>query len=427
MDIFILFASLLVLLLLGVPVTFAMGLAAVFFLFVSDQLHLIVMLPMRMVVGLEHYGLMAIPMFYFAGAVMTAGGLTTRLLDFARVLIGRVPGSLSKVNIAGSMFFAGVSGSCTADTSAIGSVLIPAMKKDGYSGAYAAAVTAASSTIGHIIPPSIVMILIGVMVELPIGPLFLAGAIPGFLLGFALMAISLWLSITRGFPRAERFATGGEIFRATARSLPALAMPVIVVAGILLGVVTVTETGVIAFVYALIVTLFYRELSLREIWSLLVQSSQGAGTLLILIAPASFFSWVVLTTGMGKDLVDLITSFTTNPHLVMLLLIVFLLVIGCALDTVGMIFIFVPVLFPLVEAVGINPLHFAPVFVLCLGIALLTPPVGIILFMVTNMSEAPLVEVIREVTPFFIAQLVVLGLVAYVPFLSTWLPGLMSN
>ena len=427
MDIFILFSSLLFLMLLGMPVTFSMGIAAVFFLAVTDQFNFAVMLPIRMVTGLEHYGLMAIPMFYFAGAVMTAGGLTARLLDFARVLIGRVPGSLSKVNIAGSMFFAGVSGSCTADTSAIGSVLIPAMKKEGYSGAYAAAVTAASSTIGHIIPPSIVMILIGVLMELPIGPLFLAGAIPGFLLGFALMAISFWLSITRNYPRAPKMASAAEMVRATVRGLLALAMPVMVVGSILMGIVTVTETGVIAFVYALVVSMFYREMSLRETWNLIVETSQGAGTLLILIAPASFFSWVVLTTGMGHQLVELITSITTNPHLVMLLVIVFLLIIGCALDTVGMIFIFVPVLFPLIQAVGIDPLHFAPVFVLCLGIALLTPPVGVILFMVTNMSGSPLTEVIREIIPFFFAQLAVLALVAYVPFLSTWLPSLAAN
>lgn len=427
MDVFTLFSVLLLLMLIGVPVTFSMGMSALFYLWVSDQFHLAALIPLQMVSGLEHYGLMAIPMFYFAGAVMTAGGLTNRLLDFARVLIGRVPGSLSKVNIMGSMFFAGVSGSCTADTSAIGSVLIPAMKKEGYSPAYAAAVTAASSTIGHIIPPSIVMIIIGVMMELPIGPLFLAGAIPGVLLGIGLMAVSWWLSVARNYPRSERLATGGEIAKATIRSLSALAMPVIVVGGILLGVVTVTETGVIAFLYAALVSIFYREMSLKGFRDLIVQSSQGAGTLLILIAPASFFSWVVVTTGMGQDLVDVITSITVNPQMVMFLVIVFLLLIGCALDTVGMIFIFVPVLFPLIEAVGIDPLHFAPVFTLCLGIALLTPPVGIILFMVSNMSNAPLTEVIREIAPFFIVQLVVLGLVAYVPFLSTWLPGLASN
>ena len=423
MDIFILFSSLLVLMLVGVPVTFSMGMAAAFYLLVTDQLDMIVMLPQQMVVGLEHYGLMAIPLFYLAGAIMTSGGLTARLLDFSRVLIGRVPGSLSMVNVTGSMFFAGVSGSCVADTSAIGSVLIPAMKKEGYSAAYAAAVTGASSTIGHIIPPSIAMIVIGVMTEVPIGSLFLAGAIPGLLLGAGLMGLSLWLSIARNYPRAPRRSTVREIAQATLSGLSALAMPVIVVGGILFGVVTVTETGVLACLYALLVSMSYRELTLKSTWEFFVSTSQGAGNLLILLAPASFFSWVVLNTGMGDQLVDLIGSISTHPETVMFLIILFLLIIGCGLDTLGMIFIFVPVLFPAVESVGIDPLHFAPVFVLCLGIALLTPPVGIILFMVTNMSGAPLTAVIRESLPFFLIQIAVLALVAYLPFLSTWLPG----
>lgn len=427
MDIALLFGTLLALMLLGVSVSFSMGIAAAFFLFVTDQYFLVQMLPQQMVVGLEHYGLMAIPMFFLAGSIMTAGGMTDRLLNFSRVLIGHLPGSLSMVNVAGSMFFAGVSGSSTADTSAIGSVMIPAMKKEGYSAAYAAAVTGASSTIGHIIPPSIAMIVIGVMTETPIGPLFLAGAVPGLLLGFGLLGVSLWLSIKRGYPRSERRSTPREIMDATVSGFSALAMPAIVIGGILLGVVTVTETGVLACIYAIIVSIFYREMSLNMAMKSLIETCKSAGNLLFLIAPASFFSFTVLTTGMGRELVDTITSLTTNPVAVMTLMILFLLVIGCALDTIGMIFIFVPVLFPLAEAVGISPLHFAPVFVLCLGVALLTPPVGIILFMVTNMSGAPLTEVIKEVAPFFVVQIVVLALVAFVPVFATWLPGLMIN
>ncbi len=427
MDIALLFGTLIILMMLGVSVSFSMGIAATFFLFVTDQFFLVTMLPQQMVVGLEHYGLMAIPMFFFAGAIMTAGGLTARLLNFSRVLIGHLPGSLSKVNIAASMFFAGVSGSSTADTSAIGSVMIPAMKKEGYSAAYAAAVTGASSTIGHIIPPSIAMIVIGVMTETPIGPLFLAGAMPGVLLGVGLLAVSYYLSVKREYPRSERRSTLPEIAEATLSGLSALAMPAIVVGGILLGIVTVTETGVLACIYALIVSVAYREMTIDAAKDALLDTCKSAGNLLFLIAPASFFSFVVLTTGMGKELVETITSITTNRYAVMLLMVLFLLIIGCALDTIGMIFIFVPVLFPLAEAVGISPLHFAPVFVLCLGVALLTPPVGIILFMVTNMSGAPLTEVIKEVGPFFAVQLVVLALVAFVPLISMWLPGLMMQ
>ncbi len=427
MDVAILFASLIGLMMLGMSVTFAMGIAATFYLLVTGQFGMLAVLPQQMVVGLEHYGLMAIPMFFLAGAIMTSGGMTARLLHFSRVLIGRVPGSLSLVNVTGSMFFAGVSGSCVADTSAIGSVLIPAMKKEGYPAAFAAAVTGASSTIGHIIPPSIAMIVIGVMMEVSIGALFLAGAIPGLLLGCGLILVSLWLSIVRGYPRAERRSTAREIVQATISGLSALAMPVIVVGGILGGVVTVTETGVLACVYALLVSLSYRELTWKNVRDLMVSTSQGAGNLLILLAPASFFSWVVLNTGMGAQLLELISAITSDPQGVMLLIILFLLIIGCALDTLGMIFIFVPILFPAVEAVGIDPLHFAPVFVLCLGIALLTPPVGIILFMVTNMSKAPLTQVIREMMPFFLVQIVVLALVAFIPALSVWLPEVALN
>ena len=425
MDLLILFGSLFILMLLGVSVTFSMGIAASFYLLVTDQLDLLIMLPQQMVVGLEHYGLMAIPMFYLAGAFMTAGGLTGRLLHFSRILIGHVPGSLSMVNVAASMFFAGVSGSCTADTSAIGSVLIPAMKKEGYSGGYSAAVTGASSTIGHIIPPSIPMIVIGIMQELPIGPLFLAGAIPGLLLGFSLMGLSLVLSIRRNYPRTPAKASFKEIIKATLEGLAALAMPAIVVGGILLGLVTVTETGVLAFAYAVLLSIFYREITLGNSWEVFVTTSKSAGSLLILLAPASFFSWVVLNTGMGGQVVELITSITTNRYAVITLIVVFMLIIGCGLDTLAMVFIFVPVLFPAAAAVGIDPFHFAAVFVLCLGIALLTPPIGIILFMVTDISKAPLTKVIKETIPFFFIQLLVLALVTYLPLLSTWLPGLL--
>jgi len=424
MDIIILFGSLLCLMLLGFSVTFSMGLAATLYLLITDQLHLLIMLPQQMVVGLEHYGLMAIPMFYLAGAFMTAGGLTARLLHFSRVVIGRVPGSLSMVNVVASMFFAGVSGSCTADTSAIGSVLIPAMKKEGYSGSYSAAVTGASSTIGHIIPPSIPMILIGVLQELPIGPLFLAGALPGLLLGFSLMALSLVISIRRDYPREERRASLREIWQATLEGMAALAMPVIVVGGILLGLVTVTETGVLAFAYAVTLSFAYREMTISSAWMVLKNTAKNVGNLLILLAPASFFSWMVLTTGMGEQMIDLITSISSNRYAVLSMIAVFMLIVGCGLDTLAMIFIFVPVLLPTAEAVGISPYHFSAVFVLCLGIALLTPPVGIILFMVTDLSRSTLVSVIKDTFPFFVIQLAVLALVIYLPLLSTWLPDL---
>jgi len=262
----------------------------------------------------------------------------------------------------------GVSGSCVADTSAIGSVLIPAMKKDGYPAAYSAAVTGATSTIGHIIPPSIPMILIGGLVELPIGNLFLAGAIPGILLGLSMLAYCYFVGIKRKYPKTEKREKFGELLRET---------------------------------------------------------SQSVSNLLMIIATAGFFGWVMVNTGVGDQLVNLILSISTNKFVVLTLLIIFLLAIGCVLDVLAMIFIFIPVMIPLVEKVGIDPFHFSAVFVLALGIALLTPPMGLILYLVKDMADASLADVLKETFPFLIVQFAVLLLVAYVPVLSTWLPSLL--
>jgi tripartite ATP-independent transporter DctM subunit len=353
--------------------------------------------------------------------------VTARLLRFSKVLVGHVTGSLSLINVIASMFFAGVSGSCAADTSAIGSVLIPAMKKEGYSAEYSAAVTGASSTIGHIIPPSIPMIMIGVMQEMPIGGLFLAGAIPGLLLGFMLMGLSYLISVKRDYPREMTRSSLKEMIRAGLDGFLVLMMPVVVVGGIVFGVVTVTETGVLACAYALLLSFAYREMTLSTALRMIKETALGIGNLLLILAAASFFSWVVMNTGVGTQLVDLVTSISTNKYIVLTLLVFFLLIIGCALDVLATILIFVPVLFPLAEQVGIDPYHFAAVFVLCMGIALLTPPVGLILYMVTDMSGSTLVRVIKESIAFFGAQLLVLALVSYVPILTTWLPALAAK
>ena len=368
---------------------------------------------------------MAIPFFYLAGSIMVAGGLTQRLIDFSRTIIGHVTGSLSLINVLASMVFAGVSGSCVADTSAIGSVLIPAMKKDGYPSAYAAAVTGATSTIGHIIPPSIPMILIGVLVELPIGKLFLAGAIPGILLGGAMLIYCYIIGIKRGYPRTEKRATVKEMIRAFFEGILVLVMPAIVVGGVVFGIVTVTETGILTVLYALFLSVIYKEFSLTKFADLLRETAQSVGNLLMIIATAGFFGWVMVNTGVGDKLVDLILSISTNKFAVLTLLMVFLLLIGCVLDVLAMIFIFTPVMIPLVQKVGIDPFHFSAVFVLALGIALLTPPMGLILYLVKEMSESSLSDVLRETLPLLIVQFAVLLLVAYVPWLSTWLPSLL--
>jgi tripartite ATP-independent transporter DctM subunit len=427
MDLLILFGTLLVLMLLGLSITFSMGLSALIYLLVSGQIDMLVMIPNRMVLALDSYGLMAIPFFYFAGSLMLVGGLTQRLVAFSRVIIGHVTGGLSMVNVVASMIFAGVSGSCVSDASAIGGVLIPAMKKDGYPSDFSAALTGAAATIGHIIPPSIPMILIGVMQEMPIGKLFLAGAIPGFLLGFSLMGAAYIISRRRNYPKEERRSTFREMGRAFLDGFLVLIMPAIVVGGIVFGVVTVTETGVLACIYALILGLFYRETRWGNFWNMVKETTRGVANLLIVLASAGFFGYVVLNTGVGGKLVDLILSISSDKYVVLTLLVSFLLIIGCGLDVIAMIFIFVPVMLPLVEKVGLDPYHFSAVFVLTLGIALLTPPVGVLLYLVSDMAESPLVRVIKELFPFILVEIGVLVVVTYIPILSTWLPSLLSK
>ena len=427
MDLFLLFGGLVALMFLGIPITFAMGLSALFYLFVSNQMEMLIMIPNRMVLALDSYGLMAIPFFYLAGSLMLIGGLTQRLVAFSRVIIGHVTGGLSLVNVVASMIFAGVSGSCVSDASAIGGVLIPAMKKDRYPAGFAAALTGAAATCGHIIPPSIPMILIGVMQELPIGKLFLAGAIPGLLLGFSLMGTAYVISRRRNYPKEERRATFGEMGRAFIDGFLTLIMPVIVVGGIVFGVVTITETGVLACLYALILGFFYREIRPGKFWAMAKDTSKGVANLLIILASAGFFGYVVMNTGVGEKLVELILSISTDKYMVLTMLVIFLLVVGCGLDVIAIIFIFVPVMYPLVDKVGLDPYHYSAVFVLALGIALLTPPVGVLLFLVADMSEAPLVQVMRELIPFILVEVAVLLLVTYVPVLSTWLPALLSK
>ena len=425
MDLILLFGVFLLLLFIGLPISLSMGISAFIFLLVTGQHHMLIQLPNRMVLASEHYGLMAIPFFYLAGSIMVAGGLTQRLIDFSRTIIGHVTGSLSLINVIASMVFAGVSGSCVADTSAIGSVLIPAMKKDGYPSAYAAAVTGATSTIGHIIPPSIPMILIGVLVELPIGNLFLAGAIPGILLGVSMLLYCYIIAKKRGYPRTEKRATVKAMIRAFFEGILVLVTPGIVVGGVVFGIVTVTETGILTVLYALFLSILYKEFSLAKFAELIRETAQAVSNLLMIIATAGFFGWVMVNTGVGDNLVDLILSISTNKFVVLTLLIVFLLVIGCVLDVLAMVFIFTPVMIPLVQEVGIDPFHFSAVFVLALGIALLTPPMGLILYLVKEMSESSLSDVLRETFPLLVVQFAVLLLVAYVPVLSTWLPGLL--
>ncbi|MBM4339350.1 MAG: TRAP transporter large permease [Deltaproteobacteria bacterium] len=417
----ILLAPMLILMGLGLEIFLAMGITCLVFALLFD-LPLMV-LPQSYVRGLAVYDLLALPFYFLAGDLMNEGGITARLVRFAEALIGHVRGGLSHVTIISSMIFAGVSGSAVADASAIGSVLIPTMKKNGYPAPYVAALTAASATIGPIIPPSIPMVVYGLLTQVSIGKLFLAGAIPGILMGVYLLVVSFHISYRRNYPANPR-ATFKQLLRSFIDAAPALMMPAIILGGIIIGIVTPTEAGAIAVVYGLLVGCFvYREINVKDLPRIFGQTMVNTATIMIIIATTGLFCWVIANMGLGSVLVKLFQSISTNKWVILSIINLFFLFWGCFLDPVTAMLILVPILIPLVQELGIDLVHFGLVVVLNLMIGLVTPPVGILLYLSSSMANVKLGEMLKELVPFLIALFLVLAMSTYIPFIVMWLPN----
>jgi len=409
---------------LGLPVFISMGLASVVFCTIFWESSSFTTIAAQMVEFLNNFVFLCVPFFILAGDLMNAGGITKRLVVFSTAMVGHIRGGLSHVNIIVSMVFSGVSGSAVADTSAVGSVLIPAMKEDGYPASYSAAVTAASSTIGPVIPPSIPMVIYGMLTEQSIGRLFLAGAVPGLIMGFYLLIASYIISKKRKFPARPR-----ADFRLRLKSFVdaafALCMPLIIVGGIVSGVVTPTEAGVLAVAYAFIVgLLIYRELKLKDLLHIFSKSMLSSAYIMAIIASAGIFSHLVAEMRAGEVLLHFFTSISQSKWVILCILNIFFLVWGCILEPMTALVVVVPMLMPLIKSVGIDPIHFGVVIVLNLMIALFTPPVGIVLYLATALSKERLQLVVRETPPFLIALLFALICVTFIPGLSLWLPNL---
>ena len=412
----------LILMFMGFPIFLAMGVACFFFVLIFDLPTMI--LAKSYVTGLASYDFLALPFYFLAGDLMGGGGITQRLVKFAQGFIGHIKGGLSHVTIIAEMIFSGVSGSAAGDASAIGSVLIPAMKKSGYPAAYVAALNASTSTLGPIIPPSIPMVIYGLIAHVSVGKLFLAGAVPGIIMGGYLLAVSFILSYRRGYPATKR-ATLREIFHITVNAFPAIIMPVIILGGIVTGIVTPTEAGVIAVVYGLLAgSLLYRQLKLRELPRIFGEAMVNSATILILIATTGLFCWIIANMGVGDLLIKLFLSISTNKWVVLFIINIFFLLWGCFFDPLTALLIVIPILLPMVEQVGIDLTHFGLVIILNLGIGTLTPPVGMILYLCTSMAQAKIEEVIKELIPFLIALLLALAVFTYVPSTVMWLPNL---
>lgn len=419
----ILFGVVTALMVAGMPVALAMGLSALVVVLMKGDVNPIV-LAQRMFVGVDSLPLLAIPYFILAGGLMEHGGISLRLVKFATAVVGHIRGGLGMVAVVASMIFAGISGSAAADTSAIGSIMMPAMIRRGYKRGFVVVLQASAGTIGPIIPPSILMIIYGSMTGLSIGRLFLAGFIPGVLVGLSLMVLTYYYARRDGYEGEPR-ATWRQTVAATWEALPAMALPVVIIGGILAGIFTATEAGVTAVVYALIVGFFvYRELSLKDLPRIFANAAMTAFGLMFIVANAAMFGWVLAREEFPRLTVGLLTSLTRDPQIIMLLVILFLLVLGCFVETISAMIIFVPMLFATGAAYKLDPVHFAMVIVIMLLIGTITPPVGILLYLTCAMTKTPISEALRYVTPFVIVMMAVVILVAFVPQISLFVPNL---
>ncbi|BAS26660.1 TRAP transporter large permease [Limnochorda pilosa] len=408
---------------MGVPIAFVIGLSSVLFFLVQGRVPLAIVVQ-RLFSATDSFQLMAIPLFILAGALMNAGGLSQRLVELSRVLVGWLRGGLAQISVVTSIFFSGISGAAAADASAVGSIMLPAMERAGYRKAFGAAVVAGSSLIGPIIPPSIPMILYGVSAGASISALFLAGAIPGLLLGLAQMGVAYAVAVRDGYPR-ERRATLVELAAGVRGGLLAALMPAIILGGILGGVFTPTEAAAVAVLYALVVGgLVYRELSVRDLPRILWETAITTGVVMLMIGTTDSLGWIMAAERIPQQLAGWLLSISAEPWVVLLLINAALLLIGIPLEPAPALLILVPVLLPLARELGVDPIHLGVVMVLNLVIGLVTPPVGASLFVVSSIGRVPLGDLSRALVPFILASIAILLLVTYVPALSLWLPAL---
>jgi tripartite ATP-independent transporter DctM subunit len=411
---------------LGVPIAIAMGLSGFAAILIRGDIPLETA-AQRFVTGVDSFPLLAVPFFILAGALMNTGGITERLVRLAVALVGRITGGLGHVVVVTNMIMAGMSGSAVADAAGTGSVLIPAMVRAGFGKGFSAAVTAAASTIGPIIPPSIPFVVFGVLASVSIGQLFLGGAIPGVLMGLYLMAAVYVISRKRGYAKGERTSLR-DLRSAFLHAIPPLMLPLIIMWGIVGGVVTPTEASVIAVLYALFLgAVVYRELSLASIAKIFGEAALTTSTIMFIVAGASLLAWILTFEQAGPALVRSVTGLTRDPYLVLLIINILLLILGCFLETLSLMIILVPVLMPLIRALGIDPVHFGVVFTLNLMIGLITPPVGMSMFIACRIANISISQFAREIPIFAVALVLVLALITYVPSLVTFLPRLIMG
>ncbi len=405
--------------LINIPVPFAFGVAGIYYFWQIDIP--LSTLPQRAVATADSFTLMAIPMFIFVGILMTTGPMAMRLLNFASAMVGHMTGGLAQVNVAASMLFAGMSGSSSADAAGLGTAEIRLMTQAGYTPRFAAAVTAASSCIGPLIPPSIPLIIYGAIAQVSVGRLFIAGAIPGILLGLVFMVVVRMMAKDH-VEKPSKF-NANALKRATLDAIPELLMPVILMGGLLSGIVTPTEAAGVAVVYGMLLIAWRREVTRQELLQVIRDTVLYSGIFMFIVMLASSFGWVLIREQFGSMIFGAILGADYASWAIIFIIVVGLLVIGCFMETISALALVVPVLAPIAPVIGLDPVHLGIIVVFALQVGLITPPVGMSMYIVSAIAGITIYDFVRTVMPFLIAMLFLLIVIAYVPQLSLALPN----
>jgi tripartite ATP-independent transporter DctM subunit len=419
--------SLGIFLILGIPIGYSLGLSG-FLYFVIYHPELLPILPQRLYSGMDSYAMVALPLFVLMGLLMNEGGITRRLIDFSLVFVGRLRGGLGAVNVLASMIFGGISGSSVSDTASIGAVLIPEMKKKGYTPQFASGITVASSTMGMIIPPSVPMVIYAFVAEASVGKLFLAGVFPGIMIGFLMLGITLVISLWRKYPKEEVALTRREVVIRIERAILALIMPIFVVGAVVTGIATATESAGIGALYAFLVGYFiFRGLKLKVIPTLLATSVLTSAQVMIIIALSKLYIWILVIEHIPQTVAGFISGFDLPVFLILLVISAIILITGTFVDVSPAILLLTPVFLPAVTSLGVSPIQFGVILITGLAIGLVTPPVGMCLNVGSAISKLGIGTIFRAAVPFSLANVITLILIALIPPISMWLPSVLME
>lgn len=424
LEIFVLVITFAILLSAGVPISFSIGISSLFTMLMSiHTLPSLTTIAQRMSTGIDSFALLAIPFFILAGQLMNSGGIARRLIDFAKILVGKLPGGLAFVNIMAAMLFGAISGSAVAAASAIGGFMTPVMKKEGYDRGFAAAVNITSATTGMIIPPSNILIVYSLASGgVSIAALFLAGYIPGILLGISLMVPSFVFAKKNKYKVSITF-TFGEAVKKFLEAIPSLLLIIIVIGGIVAGYFTATEASAIAVLYSFILSVFiYREIKFKDLPAILLNSASTTAVVMLLVGTSMAMSWVMAYENIPQNVAEALISLSNNKFVILVIINVILLIVGTFMDMTPAVLIFTPIFLPVVTHLGIDPIHFGIIMTMNLSIGLCTPPVGSVLFVGCSVAELPITKVIKPLIPMFVAMMITLLLVTYIPELSMLIP-----